>query len=328
MADELGRTRGFVDLVARDLEAAAARLRLEGARAEDDASLRHALFLGYADRVAWRRAAGSPRLLLASGTGALLGRESGVVSGDFLVAHELGATPASGGEAIVRTATRIEAEWLVPDGRAVVHRLEGGEVRAVEQLRYGQILLVERPAPVEPEAAAQLLRGELLARGLGPEAETLARRLRVAGLEVDLDERITASLPGRRRLPEVDAAALLAPDERRRLDRLAPLRLPVPSGRSYPLEYREDGSVALSVKLQELFGLADSPRVGARQEPILLLLLAPNGRPVQTTRDLRSFWSRTYPEVRKELRGRYPRHPWPDDPWTAEPTHRTTRKPR
>jgi ATP-dependent helicase HrpB len=76
------------------------------------------------------------------------------------------------------------------------------------------------------------------------------------------------------------------------------------------------------VKLQELFGLADTPRVGRRREPVLLALLAPNGRPVQLTRDLRSFWDRTYPEVRKELRGRYPRHPWPEDPWTAPPTAR------
>ncbi len=91
-------------------------------------------------------------------------------------------------------------------------------------------------------------------------------------------------------------------------------------------EYREDGSVAAEVKLQELFGLADSPRLGPRQEPVLFLLLAPNGRPVQTTRDLRGFWERTYPEVRKELRGRYPRHPWPEDPWAATPTHRA--KPR
>ena len=103
-------------------------------------------------------------------------------------------------------------------------------------------------------------------------------------------------------------------------------RLDVPSGRTAALDYRDDGSVAASVKLQELFGLAETPRVGPRGEPVLLLLLAPNGRPVQTTRDLRSFWERTYPEVRKELRGRYPRHPWPDDPWTATPTARTKRQ--
>jgi ATP-dependent helicase HrpB len=80
------------------------------------------------------------------------------------------------------------------------------------------------------------------------------------------------------------------------------------------------------VKLQELFGLGDTPRIGPRAEPVLLILTAPNGRPVQMTRDLRSFWERTYPEVRKELRGRYPKHPWPEDPWTAVPTARTTRK--
>jgi ATP-dependent helicase HrpB len=80
------------------------------------------------------------------------------------------------------------------------------------------------------------------------------------------------------------------------------------------------------VKLQELFGLAETPRIGPRREPVRFVLLAPNGRPVQITRDLRSFWDRTYPDVRKELRARYPKHPWPEDPWTATPTARTVRK--
>jgi len=102
--------------------------------------------------------------------------------------------------------------------------------------------------------------------------------------------------------------------------------LPVPSGRKTRLQYQEDGSVVAAVKLQELFGLAESPRLGPRRQPVVFELLAPNGRPVQTTRDLRSFWDTTYQEVRKELRGRYPRHPWPEDPWTAPPTVRT--KPR
>ncbi len=104
------------------------------------------------------------------------------------------------------------------------------------------------------------------------------------------------------------------------------MQLPVPSGRSARLTYNDDGTVTAAVKLQELFGLADTPRLGPNHEPVIFELLAPNGRPVQTTRDLRSFWTRTYPEVRKELRGRYPKHPWPEDPWTATPTHKTTRR--
>jgi ATP-dependent helicase HrpB len=92
------------------------------------------------------------------------------------------------------------------------------------------------------------------------------------------------------------------------------------------LNYDEHGLVTAAVKLQELFGLADSPRIGPRQEPVVFLLLAPNGRPVQTTRDLRNFWNTTYHDVRRELRGRYPKHPWPDDPWTATPTARTRRR--
>ena len=95
------------------------------------------------------------------------------------------------------------------------------------------------------------------------------------------------------------------------------------------LEYRDGGIVTAAVKLQELFGLAESPRVGAARVPVTFELLSPAGRPVQVTNDLRSFWTRGYPEVRKELRARYPRHPWPDDPWSAVPTSRPLRgKPR
>ena len=80
------------------------------------------------------------------------------------------------------------------------------------------------------------------------------------------------------------------------------------------------------MKLQEVSGLAETPLLGPGRVPVTFVLLAPNQRPVQVTRDLRSFWTRGYPEVRKELRGRYPKHPWPDDPWTATPTHRARRQ--
>lgn len=103
-----------------------------------------------------------------------------------------------------------------------------------------------------------------------------------------------------------------------------PPTIALPSGRSAKLDYRDDGSIVASVKLQELFGLADTPRIGAT--PVTFELLSPAGRPVQVTRDLRSFWNGAYLEVRKELRARYPRHPWPEDPWTAQPTHRAKKK--
>jgi len=84
--------------------------------------------------------------------------------------------------------------------------------------------------------------------------------------------------------------------------------------------------LVLAVKLRELFGMADTPRVADGRVPVMLHLLSPGGRPVQVTQDLKGFWDRTYPEVKKEMKGRYPRHPWPDDPWAATPTHRA--KPR
>jgi ATP-dependent helicase HrpB len=99
----------------------------------------------------------------------------------------------------------------------------------------------------------------------------------------------------RKRVGDIDIASVLPWDAARRLDTAAPLQLPVPSGRSARLAYNDDGTVTAAVKLQELFGLADTPRLGPNQEPVIFELLAPNGRPVQTTRDLRSFWTRTYP---------------------------------
>ena len=151
--------------------------------------------------------------------------------------------------------------------------------------------------------------------------------MRFAGMEVDAREIAARAAAGCRRLDEMDLWRDLPWQARRDLERLAPSHIEVPSGRPHRLEYREDGTVVASVKLQELFGLAETPRVGPRNEPVLLALLAPNGRPVQMTRDLRSFWQNTYPEVRKELRGRYPRHPWPDDPWSATPTARIRKRP-
>jgi ATP-dependent helicase HrpB len=121
-------------------------------------------------------------------------------------------------------------------------------------------------------------------------------------------------------------SALCDYEQRRQLDAQAPDSLMVPSGQTRRLEYSPGEAPVLAVKLQELFGLADTPRIAGGRIPVTLHLLSPAGRPIQVTQDLKGFWERTYPEVKKELKGRYPKHPWPDDPWTATPTHRA--KPR
>jgi ATP-dependent helicase HrpB len=298
------------------------------AAAVGDSELRRALLAGYPDRVARRRAAGSPRLLLASGHGAVIGPESGVRDAEFVVALDVTAGKRGDmSEARVRMASAIDRDWLAPTHSMVEHTLDpdSGAVRAVSREYYDAIVLVERPVTPDAEEATRLLADAFLARPLAAEDRELQQRLRFAGLESDLRALAERAAAGARALGDLSLARGLRPDERRRLDELAPTTLPVPSGRRAPLSYQDDGTVVASVKLQELFGLADTPRVGARGVPVLLSLLAPNGRPVQLTRDLRSFWERTYPEVRKELRGRYPRHPWPEDPWTAPPTARTTR---
>ena len=296
----------------------------------DESAFLRAIFSGYPDRVARRRAPGSPKFGLSSGHGATLGTESGVRDAAFIVAVDVqGARRAGVAEATIRIASAIDPAWLEPTDIRVEHAIEAGRVRAVERTYYGELAIDERVVPPDPSVAGPLLAEAYRARGLFEADDQLLRRLRFAGLmstEQDIDVLLSRAAAGRRALDEIDLAASLDRDVSRELDRRAPPSIAVPSGRTARLQYREDGSVVAAVKLQELFGLAESPRIGPRQEPVLFELLAPNGRPVQTTRDLRSFWMTTYQDVRKELRGRYPKHPWPEDPWTAAPTARA--KPR
>jgi ATP-dependent helicase HrpB len=293
--------------------------------------LRHALFAGYADRLGKRRPADPTRVTLASGHGAALARESGVRDGEYLVALDVIAAEREGAaESRIRMASRVEREWITPTSVDVEHRLDlsSGRVRALRAARFDAIVLSETPIAPDPAVVAAVLRDAWLAREPDDLTVQLLRRLQFAGAELDLPAVVEEAAMDATRLDDIDVAAHVPFNTRRLLDQQAPAVLVVPSGRSTPLTYAEDGSVSASVKLQELFGLADSPLLGPRRVPVTFHLLAPNGRPVQTTRDLRSFWERTYPEVRGELRGRYPKHPWPEDPWTAPPTHRTLRRPR
>jgi ATP-dependent helicase HrpB len=262
-----------LDYAARELARVA---KSAGVKKQGD--VRRALLAGFPDRVAMRREPHSLRLLLSSGTGAVLDKNSGMHSGEFLVALDV----TGGAESLVRIASTVEREWLQPTREEVVHFVKDDKVRATKRLWYDSILLREINVAPDPAVAWELLE-EHKRKNVDPEE---ARRLAVQG----------------------------------------PAQLTLPSGRSVKLEYREDGSIFASAKLQELFGLAETPRVGREQTPVTFQLLSPAGRPVQVTRDLRSFWNNGYHEVRKELRARYPKHPWPDDPWTAEPTHKAKRR--
>ena len=294
-----------------------------------DEELRHAIFTGYADRLAKRRANARERFVLATGHGAVLARECDVGDAEYIVALDLVAAERDRiSEARIRAASPVDAAWIQAASTEVEHRFDttSGRVRASRVERYDAIVLNETPVPVDSAVAAQMLGDAWLARGHDEATTRLIRRLRFAGSNVDLAALAHAAAAAARTIDDIDIEAHLPFDVKRTLAERAPDSILVPSGRSTKLEYGDDGSVSASVKLQELFGLAASPIIGPARVPVTFHLLAPNGRPVQTTRDLRSFWERTYPEVRKELRGRYPKHPWPDDPWTAQPTHRTTRR--
>lgn len=313
IAAELSEGRSDPQQV-REIVAIARRLLGAEYRAHiDDETLRRALLAGYPDRVAMRREPGSPRFLLASGTGATLAREIEATPGEFVVALEVQGD-------LIRSAYAIEREWLTPTRSEVTHTLRDGRVRATERVFYFALPLREQQVPIHAEEAARIV-----ASAIEPDP-LLARRATFAGANVDWLAVAQRAAQGKTRVEEVDLAPFLPYDVGCTIEANAPATFTLPSGRSVRLDYRDDGSIIASAKLQELFGLAETPRLGAKRVPITFALLSPAGRPVQVTQDLRSFWNGAYQEVRRELRARYPKHPWPEDPWNAEPTHRTKRR--
>ncbi|WP_233511629.1 ATP-dependent helicase HrpB [Cognatiluteimonas weifangensis] len=323
------------------------------------------LLHAFPDRIGYRHADDPTRYQLANGRMARLFDDSALRGEPWLVASELRfeARDALVLRAAPLDETQLrrafpqrfsEADHVRwdPQRRALV---------AQRERRYERIVLDARPAGrVDPAQAAQALVEAVRTLGLEalPWSESLQQwRARVASLRHWLPEQASA-------LPDLTDAALLAgldswlrpafagktrldaltQDEfadalhglldwtgRQRLEQAAPARILVPSGLQRRIDYalEPDGtprSPVLAVKLQELFGLAETPRIADGRVPLTLHLLSPAGRPLQVTQDLRGFWERTWPEVRKEMKGRYPRHPWPEDPWNAPATHRA--KPR
>ncbi|MGW7459111.1 ATP-dependent RNA helicase [Streptomyces sp. NPDC054797] len=322
--------------------------------APDDLAAGLVAALAFPERVA--RAKGQGAFLMASGTAAELPEGSPLRHAPWL-AVAVADRPPHAASARVRLAAVIDedtaraaAAHLLTEGEEV--RWEDGDLVARAAQRLGAIELAARPlrTPDPALVRAALLQG-LRTEGLGllrwsPDAQTLRARLgflhrTLGGAWPDvadddaLLERADAWLEpelsrARRRadLGRIDAGQALnrllpwASGEAARLDELAPERLEVPSGSRIRVDYAaEHGQPVLAVKLQELFGLAETPRVAG--VPVLVHLLSPAGRPAAVTADLASFWQGGYRAVRAELRGRYPKHPWPEDPATAEPTRHT-----
>jgi ATP-dependent helicase HrpB len=341
----------LADLARRELGLAAGP-----AGADRDETLLRSLLAAYPDRLARRREPRSPRGVMVGGRGVRLADESAVLEADLFLCVDLDAGrsgPQS--ESLVRKASAVEAAWLPPERLRTTVDLEFDPERerivARRRARYDDLVIAESEVPAEGEAAAAALAeaaGSRLDRALpldDPEVASFLVRLRCLaawmpelGLPTFGEEEIRALLPalavGRRSFAELRRAPLLEAlqgalsyAQLETLRREAPERIEAPSGSRVRLDYEEGKPPVLAARIQEMFGLAETPRVAAGRVPVLLHLLAPNGRPQQVTHDLRSFWENTYPQVRKELQGRYPRHAWPQDPWTAPPQRRPGRRP-
>lgn len=342
-------------------EASALRRSLgDAATADDDDDLGHTgalVALAFPDRVAMRRSGEAPRYLLRNGRGARLATAQALGNSSFLAIADLDGDPS---ESRIWLAAPIdESELRAAVGSALVTEQtvawdEATErVRALERERVGALVLRERPLrDVDPARVTEALLHRIRALGITalPWSDAEARlRARLAfahrhapdtfpdvsdsALNDSLEEWIGPALHGAHRLGDLSSADLGAAlltrldwSARSALEHFAPTHLEVPSGSRIAIDYTDGDAPVLAVRLQEVFGLLETPRVAGGRVALTLHLLSPAHRPVQVTQDLANFWRTTYFEVRRDLKGRYPRHPWPDDPLSAAPTRRA--KPR
>ena len=332
-------------------------LRLPAADAADALALGNLLMHAFPDRLALQDEKDPRRYRLSNGRGAHLHPNTALYGERWLVVSDLRFDER---DSLILAAAPFDPELLDRDfaerftrTRSARWNAQTRAVEAFEQRRFCEIVLEQRRVPVQPEDALPALLAAV--RDLGLDAlpwSEHARGLRTrvaclrewcpelglpdvsdAALLNTLEQWLAPYLTGKTRLdaltpPMLGAAVAAKLDyaQRKAVDEFAPETLTVPSGNARRLDYAPGQPPVLAVKLQELFGLADTPRIANGRVAVTLHLLSPAQRPIQVTQDLRGFWERTYPEVKKELKGRYPRHPWPDDPWNATPTHRA--KPR
>ena len=323
---------------------------------EGDLSPAALLALAYPDRVA--RARGQDgQFLLAGGRGAAVDPVSALARAPFLAVGELTGTAARSRILLAAAITPEEIERLFADRIArrdeIVFDPAAASLRGRQMRRLGALVLAERPVAVTAGPETVPLMAEGIAKlGLDrlPWTKSLAQwRDRVMFLRraegeewPDLsDAALTATIgdwlaPA---LADVTALGQLTPDAfatalmgllpwalRRRLEAEAPTHFEAPTGSRLPIDYAAEGGPTVAVRVQELFGLAQHPTIAGGRVPLVLELLSPAHRPVQVTRDLPGFWRGSYAAVKSEMKGRYPRHPWPDDPMAAPPTRRA--KPR
>ena len=312
------------------------------------------LAYAYPDRIAQLRHANGNTYLLSNGKGAQLHTEDPLWDSPYLVISDLDAknTHATIYKALPLTLTQIEEHLETTTGERVQWNEEQGrvEVRRVEQL--GRLTLRETQlSSVDNPEVTDVLLAELEAMGLevlGWSREATRLRERVTflhrhdanfpdfsdeHLSETFEEWLAPYLAGISTLRAVQALdlhailrGLLSYEQIQRLDRLAPDRLRVASGSHIPIDYHDPSQLILAVRLQEMFGTTETPTVMDGQVPLMLHLLSPAHRPMQMTRDLASFWANTYDEVKKELRGKYKKHYWPDDPVEAVATNRVKKR--
>ena len=332
------------------------QLRIAATERIDESATGLLLAFAYPERVSQRRKGEGNRYLMRNGSGAVLDDPGVLVDAPYLVIADLdGRSP----HAHIYLAAPIDRAALDKAFAGDIEREDvitwdaaSGTVTAVRRERLGAIVLCEGSLPVMDQDVLSSVVLDAIARGDGlalPWSDAAVRiRTRVAfvrlldtawpdfsepALLATMDTWLRPHLSGRRRrvdIEQLDLAmillGLLTGEQRHRLDVLAPTHVVVPTGSRIPVDYSDPVAPSLSVRLQELFGLAQTPRVGGGTVPVTLQLLSPARRPVQVTRDLAGFWRTSYFDVRKDLRGRYPKHEWPEDPMSAVPTRGTRRR--
>lgn len=296
------------------------------------------LAAGRPDFIAKRRDAGGESWLAASGRGFVLDTASPLARAEFLV---IGDAQGMAKGARITAAAPLTANdmerWLADriERRSVLN-WTGERVEARLERRFGAILLASGPDPAPEQAAVTALLVDKAVEKLGTWLpRDLLARARFAGVEALATPALQANaglwlaplLAGRRDLDVSrgrigDALlGLLDWDARQRLDRLAPREFVTPAGTTHAIDYGSDDAPSVEVRAQALFGLDRHPLIGST--PLLLKLTSPAGRPIQATRDLPGFWRGSWAEVKKEMKGRYPKHRWPDEPWAETPSLKT-----